>query len=162
MKKITVLILIIFATMAFYFREDLLSGRLPAPIASLVFGNGPIGADSPEHLLELYQKYHSMNDKRNMLKLYNMEEVPPHIRKYELNKLTGDFKRKIIKAENTKLARDARDFFSKAHTVQGQTVQYNMPVEGQLTVDFAQNRTTSLLYGQKDGKYFFAVQKNVL
>lgn len=119
---------------------------------------GPIGGDSPEQLLTLFEKYHQNNDIKNMLRLYNTEGVEDYVLELEGKKLKSMFKRELIGTQIEELNEKARDFFNRGVQAQGRTITFNMEIIGQLMTNYTENRSDALLYGLKEERYYFALQ----
>jgi len=119
---------------------------------------GPIGGDSPEHLLALYKRYHASKDIKNMMRLYQQDGVPQVIIDLEKRKLKKFFSRDLQSVEIKWLDEKASAFINQDITVQGQTVAYNLYVIGQITASSSGNRSDSILFGQHEDRYYFALQ----
>ena len=119
---------------------------------------GPIGGDSPEHLQTLFEKYYHDNDIKNMQRLYNTEGVQSYVLDLEEKKLKSMFKRELTGSKIEELNDEARAFFNQGVQAQGQTIAFNLEILGQLMTNYTGNRADTLLYGMKEGRYYFALQ----
>jgi len=119
---------------------------------------GPKGAESPEHLLELCEKYHAKNDVGNMMRLYKKEGVSKDLIKGKKKTLKKYFDRNTISFGIIELDDKAKTFFNQTYEVQGQAIKYNLDLIGQITVSYEDSYQEAFLYGKEEDKYFFGLQ----
>ncbi len=118
---------------------------------------GPLGGDSPEHLLALTKQYHQSQDVKNMVRLYKTEGVSKQSREALEKRLGKYFEQSLQEASVAELPQAGRDIFNKEINSHGQTIKYNLEIEGQVTAAYAGSRQSSFLYGAESGRYFFAM-----
>lgn len=122
------------------------------------FQLGPKGADTEKELMQRYIKAHKAGDVGGIIRLYYTEGVSKEVIKYKKRHIKKILKNKLLKTKFTKLDSKAKAIFNKEHNVQGQTISFNIYIDAQISVDLANNRAESFLYGKKDGKYYFGLQ----
>lgn len=151
MKKILFLVTFITLSAAFVYR-DLLPDYIP--FESWAFR----GAETPTELKTFYENYYQEKRARGAMKLFCMDNLSSSAWKSEYQKMKDNFGEKIISLKAELLDQRSRDFFNKKVTVNGQPVCYNLHIEGQLLAVFEGGRASALLFGKKDGKYYFSAQ----
>lgn len=123
---------------------------------------GPVGVTDPDQLIDLYKQYHADQDVKNMLRLYCWDGISSETKDRTIRGLKRAFGLGIKDIKLVGLPPEFLTRINKPVTVAGQTVSYNLTIEGQLDVLLDGNRGEAYLFGRKDGIYFISLQKNSL
>lgn len=127
------------------------------------FATGPKGAESPEQLLELYKTYHAKGDINNLMRLYYAGDVTGFVKRSQEEAVQSSFKQKIVDAWVDEFSDETKAEIYKSLYVNGQTITFSLPFEGQIVVklDSAGGNgleTEMLMYGEMDDRYYFCMQ----
>ena len=132
---------------------------IPLSFCTLILG--PKGAESPEQLLQLCEKYHHSQHVLKMMRLYKTEGVSPTYIKTHKRTLKKYFSRRPVDFAIKYLTDEEKIFFNQTFHAQRQSIKYNLDLIGQISVQYEGNYQEAFLFGKEEEKYFFGLQVDI-